>query len=96
MAGNFSGKPYVDDYISDNVFIRTFDKNINSEELVWHRDYYDRTVFVLKNTTWMLQFDNNIPIKLTEGYSIRIPKLEYHRLIKGYGDLVLKIYEEKS
>ena len=36
--------------------------------------------------------DNELPIKLTEGKEYFIPKGVYHRLIKGDGDLKVKIY----
>ena len=34
--------PYKDTLLEDGAFIRTFDKNLNEEELIWHRDKKDR------------------------------------------------------
>lgn len=72
-------------------YIRTFNKNVVSEELVWHRDREDRVVKVLSENDWMFQFDNELPIKLMVNESITIPKNTYHRVIKGTTDLVVEI-----
>ncbi len=40
--------------------------------------------------------DNSLPETLEEGREYHIPKMEYHRLIKGTGKLVVKIWEEKN
>jgi quercetin dioxygenase-like cupin family protein len=37
--------------------------------------------------------DNHLPITLKEGDVITIPKGEYHRVLKGNGDLIVKIKE---
>ncbi len=42
---------------------------------------------------WQLQMDNKLPEELREGKTYRIPKMEYHRVIKGTNKLVLKIKE---
>lgn len=77
------------EYVEDDYYIRTFNSEIDSSELVWHRDKEDRLVQVIGNTDWMIQLDNQLPIRLTE--SIYIPKNTYHRVIKGSGDLIVKI-----
>lgn len=71
------------------VVHRTFSKDTPPEELVWHMDDEDRTITPLNPTDWLFQFDNELPIPI-EG-NIRIPKHEIHRIIKGTGDLDLKI-----
>jgi hypothetical protein len=43
-------------------------------------------------TDWQFQFDNEIPQRLSEN-KLFIPKETYHRLIKGTGDLKVKIYK---
>jgi len=35
--------------------------------------------------------DNKLPIKITKGLVINIPEGEFHRVIKGTGDLKVKI-----
>lgn len=68
-------------------------KSLLSSDLVWHRDQADRHVRVVHGNGWKFQFDENLPILLSEGDEITIKKGVYHRLIMGDDDLVLKIEE---
>ena len=79
-----TGRPYIEE-----GEVRTFTQNISEEELVWHKDREDRIVEVLESTDWQFQFDNNIPQQLNS--RLFIPKETYHRLIKGTGDLKIKV-----
>jgi hypothetical protein len=78
-------RPYIED--GD---VRTFTQDVGDFELVWHRDREDRVITPLHSTDWKFQFDNTPPQKILEG-SLFIPKETYHRLIKGSGDLKLKV-----
>ena len=78
-------RPYT-----ENNNIRFFSKNTNEEELVWHRDPEDRIIEPLHETDWKFQYDNQVPVPLSKLF---IPKETYHRIIKGTGDLTLKIKE---
>lgn len=69
--------------------IRTFDKNTPEDELVWHRDKEDRIIDPLSTTDWKFQFDNEIPVNITR--LLFIPKDTYHRVIKGTGDLIIRV-----
>lgn len=86
--------PFKEHKISDNTFIREFSQQTESDEFVWHRDLESRIVEPLTETDWMIQIDNELPIKI-EG-KIYIPKMVYHRLIKGTGDLKIKLIKLKS
>ena len=81
--------PFTEKKIKKNIFIREFDNNVDSKELVWHRDKEDRIVEVLNNEDWFFQLDNELPKKL-EG-RIFIPKETFHRVIKGSGNLTIRI-----
>ena len=72
---------------------RRFKGNINEDELKWHFDKRDRKVKIVKSNGWQIQMDNRLPITLKEGQIIKIPKGMYHRVIKGNGDLIVKIKE---
>ena len=74
--------------------LREFKESIESEELIWHRDKKDRVVKVVRSYDWMLQLDNELPTRLEEGKKYFIPKEVYHRIHKGKGSLVVKIYED--
>lgn len=69
--------------------IRTFYSSVQDFELVWHRDKEDRRVIPLHKTDWKFQLDNDIPRSLDK--EIFIPKETYHRLIKGTGDLKVRV-----
>ena len=86
-----TGKPYKDIEIGDNYVIREFDENIDPIELMWHRDNGDRVVEVLNTTDWGFQYDNQLPIILKENVSLKIARHDWHRVIKGTGNLRLKI-----
>ena len=81
--------PFVEKEIQTNVFIRTFYQNVDSGDLHWHRDREDRIIESTHETDWTFQIDNELPKRLEN--KIFIPKGVYHRLIKGKGDLVLKV-----
>jgi quercetin dioxygenase-like cupin family protein len=97
-----SDKPYVQKNATTCSYTRTFYANTNNEELVWHRDASDRDIKVLAGEGWSIQFENNLPIKLSSGSKVFIPKNSWHRLIKSSGkmkDLLIQIneaYYEKS
>ena len=78
--------PYTDENTT-----RTFSKDVDEMSLIWHTDQEDRTVTVLEGNGWQFQRDNELPLVLTEGVRIFIPKGEIHRIIKGSTDLKLKI-----
>ncbi len=75
--------------IIDGAYLRTFSSDLEDDELKWHWDDEDREVYPTHETDWMFQFDDSLPIKITK--KIFIKKGDYHRLIKGTGDLILKI-----
>lgn len=80
----------------NGIKYRSFDSKINSGELKWHFDEQDREVTIIESNGWGFQMDNELPIILKEGDTIFIPKGVYHRVIKGDGDLKIKILEIQS
>ena len=81
--------PFQESQLTDTTYIRTFYENVDSGDLHWHRDHEDRIIESTHLTDWKFQIDNELPQKLEK--SIFIPKGVYHRLIKGTGDLILKV-----
>lgn len=73
--------------------IREFDNDVNSSELVWHRDRADRYVKVRRGKGWQLQLENKLPVRLVSGKTYFIPAYMYHRVIKGQSRLVVEISE---
>jgi quercetin dioxygenase-like cupin family protein len=86
--------PYTDNFLSEDERIRVFLEGVEEEDLIWHRDERDREVEVLGGTGWMIQFENELPKTLYEGDVISIPKMEYHRLIRGEDSLTIRILEQ--
>jgi hypothetical protein len=74
--------------------IREFKGDTDSGEFTWHRDREDRIVASLAPTDWGIQLDNELPKKL-EG-EILIPMGVWHRVIKGTGDLKVRIKRIKN
>ena len=81
--------PFQETKIGDNVFVREFSQDTDSGELMWHRDREDRVVEPIGDTDWMVQLDDELPVILNG--RLLIPMGVYHRLIKGTGDLTIKV-----
>lgn len=84
---------YTDQKITENIKYRIFDQNIDEHELVWHRDLEDRSITVIEGQGWYFQMDNQLPVELKQNTTIFIPKMEYHRVIKGTSTLRVQIEE---
>ena len=77
--------------VHEKVKIRTFSQDVEESELIWHTDNEDRFVTPINENNWMLQIDNELPTNLLKGKKYYIPEGVYHRVIKGNGDLKVKI-----
>jgi hypothetical protein len=77
--------------IKDNKIIRHFKPNVDADELIWHRDRKDRKITIIKNEGWLFQRDNELPQIMSDNFIIN--KGEYHRVIKGHGELIIEIEE---
>ena len=86
--------PFQETKISDNTFIREFSQDTDSGEIMWHRDFESRIIESIGDTDWGIQLDNQLPMKI-EG-EVFIPMGVYHRLIKGTGDLKIKLIKNHS
>lgn len=87
-------KPYFETHL-DNTVYRRFEGTVDESDLVWHRDANDRQIKVLEGKGWKLQLDNELPEELVPGNSYFIQAEEYHRLVKGQGQLILEVIEEE-
>jgi hypothetical protein len=81
--------PFTETKLSENIFIREFKQETDSGEFMWHRDFEDRIIESIGETDWLFQIDDDLPKKI-DG-KIFIPKGVYHRIIKGTGDLKIRI-----
>ena len=71
--------------------IRTFSKDVDPMDLVWHQDKEDRDIEVLEGEGWQIQFDNELPFEIKKGDRIFITEGKIHRTLKGTTDLKIKI-----
>jgi len=81
--------PFEEEKIGENIYIREFSQDTDSSDFLWHRDREDRIIEPLEETDWLFQMDDELPKKI-EG-QIFIPKEVFHRIIKGSGDLKIKL-----
>ena len=98
-GGNMS-LPFKEVLLESNTkyvkVLREFSKDLNSEELNWHRDKEDRLVEVKKGIGWYLQMENEIPALMSEGLKFRIPKYTWHRIInKNRTNLIIEVRKYK-
>ena len=83
--------PFEEEQIDQYNFIRTFPADVDEMDLIWHADKENRIITILEGNGWKFQFDEELPIEMTEGKSISILKGVIHRVIKGNGPLVIKL-----
>ena len=78
---------------SQGKIIRTFSPEVDNDELKWHQDLKDRKVTILESNGWSFQMENELPNKLENAKQIFIPKLAWHRVLKGNDRLIVEIEE---
>ena len=89
-------KPYTEKMLSETTRIRKFSSSTPEDQLVWHRDRQDRVVEVVGGEGWMFQRDDSVPVLIGPGSIFEVSANEWHRIIKGSGDLIVKITEGKK
>ena len=83
--------PFKEEKIDQYNFIRTFPADVDEMDLIWHADKENRIITVLEGNGWKFQFDEELPIEMTEGLNISIFEGRIHRIIKGEGLLKIKL-----
>ena len=83
--------PFEEKQIDQFNFIRTFPADVDEMDLIWHADKENRIITVLEGNGWKFQFDEELPIEMTDGLSISIFECRIHRVIKGEGPLKIKL-----
>lgn len=78
-----SGKPYFDTEKINNEYYRTFNKEVDNYELIWHRDKENREVKVINDANgWLFQYENELPKCMKKDDILIIPSYTFHRIIK--------------
>ena len=82
--------PFKETLVESNLkydeVIREFSKDTNNEDLNWHRDRENRHVKVISGKDWYIQFENELPVEMTENTSFYIKKNVWHRIINKNGN----------
>lgn len=86
-------RPYSELRRGDTI-LREFRGDVDSEDLIWHQDERDRRVTVVEGKDWKLQLQDGLPLQMVEGDTYDIPARTWHRLIRGQGNLRVKILEK--
>jgi len=73
--------------------VRTFRTDVDSDELKWHQDLKDRKVKIIESGGWLFQMEDELPNKMVNDETIFIPKLAWHRVIKGDETMIVEIEE---
>lgn len=81
---------------TQGFLLRTFSQNLTEEELKWHFDDENRMIVPVSGYGWKLQIDECLPEELLVDKEYMIPVDVYHRLIKGNGDLEVRLYKLDS
>jgi len=81
--------PFKEKVIEENkkytLVERIFDKDIDAEDLIWHRDKENREVILVEGNGWYIQMDNELPQLIQKESAIKIPKETWHRIINKNG-----------
>lgn len=92
--------PFEEKLIEENnsfvLVERTFNKNIDDRELVWHRDKEDRDVILKEGKEWYIQMDNELPVLMSNDSVYKIPSYTWHRIInKNRTKLIIEVKKYK-
>ena len=75
--------------------IRTI--NNDTKHFVWHKDKYDRVIYIIDGFDWFLQMEHEIPYKMRKNQNQYIKKEVWHRIFctnsNEDNDLVISILE---
>lgn len=75
---------------------RTFNGDLDEEELIWHRDKEDRELILIEGEDWYVQLDNELPRLMSKDASYKIPRSTWHRIInKNRNNLVINVRKYK-
>lgn len=81
--------PFEETKTSEDTYIREFSQSSDVNEFMWHRDDEDRVIVTIEPTDWKIQLENRLPQSFDS--TIFIERGEWHRLIKGTGNLKIKV-----
>ena len=57
-------RPYQEEKVDENSFLREFSVLSSDKDLEWHRDAESREIEVVSGTGWQFQYDNCLPVDI--------------------------------
>ena len=62
-----------------------------ARELFYHVDTFDQVIEVIESDGWFLQYNEEAPILLNPGRKYFVQEYNWHRIIKGFGPLIIRV-----
>ena len=92
--------PFKEEILESNkeyiLVKRIFEKDLDSNELIWHRDREDRDIVLKEGVGWYIQYDNSLPKLMEKEIKHYIPKKTWHRIInKNCTRLIINVRKYK-
>jgi len=81
-------KVKADGRIYHHIIIREDDV---ARELFHHLNPYGLVIEVIQSDGWFLQYNEEVPILLNPGRKFYIQQYSWHRIIKGFGPLIIRV-----
>jgi len=66
-------------------------ENDIARELFHHTDPYDQVIEVIESDGWFLQYNEEVPVLLNPGRKYFVQEYNWHRIIKGFGPLIIRV-----
>ena len=63
-----------------------------ARELFPHVDPYDQVIEVIQSDGWFLQYNEEVPILLNPGRKYFVNEYHWHRIIKGFDPLIIRVW----
>lgn len=82
VVRDYSELPFTAIALTQNSQLRTFRHDVDDEELKWHRDFEDRSFIKISGAGWLLQMEDQLPLKIEADTTYFVPRGTWHRVIK--------------
>ena len=66
-----------------------------ARELFHHTDPFDQVIEVIESDGWFLQYNEEVPVLLNPGHKYFVQEYNWHRIIKGFGPLIIRVEKIK-
>ena len=81
-------KVKTDNKVYHHIIIREDDV---ARELFHHLNPYGLVIEVIQSDGWFLQYNEEVPILLNPGRKYFVDEYHWHRIIKGFDPLIIRV-----